>query len=188
MDGGGFGGQFVDLKFDSEEQNFPYHMLMSTKQFKILNRKLNYILQSQPDYGAKNSISDVKTIREDVNRNLDEVKVNVTKELRTNYSSLQEKVDTITVVVTKLGVLLGEIKKLVLKPAQTSFLTPEFLTQKIQILDQAIQKAVAPISNFANLLPTGAPPVAIGVQRGENEKIFSKDAKTNKGGNMKTTQ
>ena len=32
-------------------------MLMSSKQFKILNRKLNAILQSQVDYGTKSSES-----------------------------------------------------------------------------------------------------------------------------------
>ncbi|CAI9295064.1 unnamed protein product [Lactuca saligna] len=40
-DDGGFGGSFVDLEFDLEEENLPYHMLMSGKQFKILNKKLN---------------------------------------------------------------------------------------------------------------------------------------------------
>lgn len=45
-DEGGFGGTFDDLHFNSEEEDIPDHMLMSGKQFKILNRKLNSILQS----------------------------------------------------------------------------------------------------------------------------------------------
>ena len=32
---------FADIQFDSKEDNFPDHMLMSGKQFKILNPKLN---------------------------------------------------------------------------------------------------------------------------------------------------
>lgn len=97
------------------------------------------------------------------------MKVNVSKELQElsmNYSSLQIKVITIAAAFTKivecyqslvpkveakasedilnfenLGVLLGEIKEIVSKSAQSSFLTPEFLTQKLQILNQAFQKA-----------------------------------------------
>lgn len=44
-DGEGFRGTFADLEFDSGEENIADHMLMSGKQFKILNRKLNSILQ-----------------------------------------------------------------------------------------------------------------------------------------------
>ena len=35
-------------------------MLMSGKQFKILNQKLNLILQSQADSGAKKSVSGIE--------------------------------------------------------------------------------------------------------------------------------
>ncbi|CAI9286378.1 unnamed protein product [Lactuca saligna] len=41
---GGFGGTFEDLEFDDEEEYFPDHMLMSMKQFKIMNKKLNSII------------------------------------------------------------------------------------------------------------------------------------------------
>lgn len=51
-DDGGFGGTFADLEFDPEEEGIPDHMLMSGKQFKILNKKLNSILQSQADVGG----------------------------------------------------------------------------------------------------------------------------------------
>ena len=56
-EGGGFGGIFEDLHFDSEEEEIPDHMLMTGKQFKILNQKLNGIIQSQFDYGRTSSIS-----------------------------------------------------------------------------------------------------------------------------------
>lgn len=35
-------------------------MLMSGKQFKILNKKYNYLLQSQADSRAKNSVSGIE--------------------------------------------------------------------------------------------------------------------------------
>ncbi|CAI9263199.1 unnamed protein product [Lactuca saligna] len=45
----GFGGTFEALHFDQAEEDFPDHMLMTMKQFKILNSKLHSILQSQAD-------------------------------------------------------------------------------------------------------------------------------------------
>lgn len=43
-DNEGFGGTFDELEFDDEEADFPEHMLMTMKQFKILNKKLNSII------------------------------------------------------------------------------------------------------------------------------------------------
>ncbi|CAI9270043.1 unnamed protein product [Lactuca saligna] len=54
---GGFGGTFEHMVFDDEEEDFPDHMLMSMKQFKILNKKLNSIIQSQADMGGGSSVS-----------------------------------------------------------------------------------------------------------------------------------
>ncbi|CAI9261626.1 unnamed protein product [Lactuca saligna] len=51
-DNEGFGGTFEALHFDQAEEDFPDHMLMTMKQFKILNSKLNSILQSQADVGS----------------------------------------------------------------------------------------------------------------------------------------
>ena len=51
-DNEGFGGTFEALSFDKAEEDFPDHMLMTMKQFKILNSKLNSILQSQADVGS----------------------------------------------------------------------------------------------------------------------------------------
>ncbi|CAI9285519.1 unnamed protein product [Lactuca saligna] len=60
IDDGGFGGTFADIEFDPEEEDIPDHMLMSGKQFKILNKKLNYILQSQADARGMNSVSSIE--------------------------------------------------------------------------------------------------------------------------------
>ncbi|CAI9276979.1 unnamed protein product [Lactuca saligna] len=54
---GGFGGTFEDLAVDEEVEDFPDHMLMSIKQFKILNKKLNSIIQYQADVGGGSSMS-----------------------------------------------------------------------------------------------------------------------------------
>lgn len=43
---------FADVQFDHEEDNIPNHMLMSGKKFKILNRKLNSLLQLQANAGS----------------------------------------------------------------------------------------------------------------------------------------
>lgn len=59
-DDGGFGGTFADIEFDTEEEDIPDHMLMSWKQFKILNKKLNFILQSQADAGGSNYVSSIE--------------------------------------------------------------------------------------------------------------------------------
>ncbi|CAI9283126.1 unnamed protein product [Lactuca saligna] len=57
MDGGGFMGSFSEIQFNSEYENIPDHMLMSGKQFKILNRKVNSLLQLQANVGGKNLVS-----------------------------------------------------------------------------------------------------------------------------------
>lgn len=45
---------FVDLQFDPEEENVPDEMIMLGKQVKILNSKLNSLLQIQVDTGGRN--------------------------------------------------------------------------------------------------------------------------------------
>ncbi|CAI9290628.1 unnamed protein product [Lactuca saligna] len=57
MDDDGFMGSFVEIQFNSKEENIPDYMLMFGKQFKTLNTKLNLLLQLQTDGGGKNSIS-----------------------------------------------------------------------------------------------------------------------------------
>ncbi|CAI9303074.1 unnamed protein product [Lactuca saligna] len=50
-DNEGFGGTFENLEFNEDEEEFPDHMLMIMKPYKILNQKLNSIIQSQVDLG-----------------------------------------------------------------------------------------------------------------------------------------
>ncbi|CAI9297906.1 unnamed protein product [Lactuca saligna] len=57
---GGFGGTFANLEFGHEEESIPDHMLTFGKQFKILDRKLNSILQSQVDVRSKHSVSGIE--------------------------------------------------------------------------------------------------------------------------------
>ncbi|CAI9261907.1 unnamed protein product [Lactuca saligna] len=66
-DNEGFGGTFEALSFDKAEEDFPDHMLMTMKQFKILNSKLNSILQSQADVGsAAITIKEVDSIMKEM--------------------------------------------------------------------------------------------------------------------------
>ncbi|CAI9286432.1 unnamed protein product [Lactuca saligna] len=66
-DNEGFGGTFEALSFDKAEEDFPDHMLMTMKQFKILNSKLNSILQSQADVGsAEITIMEVDSIMKEM--------------------------------------------------------------------------------------------------------------------------
>ena len=49
-------GTFADIEFNLEEENIHDCMLMLVKQFKILNRKLNSLLQLQADVGGRNHV------------------------------------------------------------------------------------------------------------------------------------
>lgn len=212
---GEFKGTFVDIEFDLEEENIPDHMLMFGKQFKILNRKLNSLLQLQTYAGGRHSISGievdvmlkaqelrlrkelelmdrnnenrvkaqsssfnlelkelkfvekekhilyiqyVKKVREDVNLKLEELRVDMEKEVAAishDYSTLHIKVDIIADVVMnvvkwyqsllpkvekkaeidaqsfgKVEELLNNIKDLVSKTgsSSSSVITPEYFS------------------------------------------------------------
>ncbi|CAI9278681.1 unnamed protein product [Lactuca saligna] len=56
-DDGGFGASFAELEFDPEEEDILDHML--GKQFKILSKKLNSLLQFQADLGSKHYVSGI---------------------------------------------------------------------------------------------------------------------------------
>ncbi|CAH1448140.1 unnamed protein product [Lactuca virosa] len=47
---------FYDLQFEPEEDNVPDNMIMSGKQFEILKKKINSLLQLQGDSGGRSSI------------------------------------------------------------------------------------------------------------------------------------
>ncbi|CAI9286970.1 unnamed protein product [Lactuca saligna] len=55
-----FQGSFAEIEFDSDKEKIPDHMIMSGKQFKILNRKLNYLLQFQANAVNNHSISGIE--------------------------------------------------------------------------------------------------------------------------------
>ncbi|CAI9300263.1 unnamed protein product [Lactuca saligna] len=108
-------------------------------------------------------VKDVQTVREDVNRKLEELKVDMEKEineLSTNYYSLLSKVDIVAADVTKvvecyqslipkiedkavgdntsfgkLDAMLSELKEMVSKYGSSSLLTLEFLTQKFCLFE-----------------------------------------------------
>ena len=51
---------FAEIQFDPEEDNIPDNMLMPGKQFKILNHKLNSLLQIQVDLEGWNFVSGIE--------------------------------------------------------------------------------------------------------------------------------
>ncbi|CAI9271738.1 unnamed protein product [Lactuca saligna] len=53
----GFAGTSEALQFDNTKEEFPDDILMTMQQFKILNSKLNSILQTQADIGGGSSVS-----------------------------------------------------------------------------------------------------------------------------------
>ena len=53
-------GSFSEIQFDQGEENIPDHMLMSGKQFKILNRKLNSLLLLQANARGRNIVSGIE--------------------------------------------------------------------------------------------------------------------------------
>lgn len=57
---GEFTGTFSDLEFDPEEENIMDLMLMSRKQFKILSRKFNSLLQLLADARGRNYVSGIE--------------------------------------------------------------------------------------------------------------------------------
>ncbi|CAI9298986.1 unnamed protein product [Lactuca saligna] len=146
-------------------------------------------------------VKDVKTVREDVNRKLEDLKVNVAKginELNITYSSLLSKVDIIVEALTKvvqwyqsllpkfdgkatvglnncgkIDTLLRELNELISKYSSFSLLTPEFLTQKFCVFETTIQQDLAPLSHLISLLLTNTPHVVIGVHGGER-RLFGK--------------
>ncbi|KAL7602722.1 hypothetical protein Lser_V15G16687 [Lactuca serriola] len=146
-------------------------------------------------------IQDVKKVREDVNFKIQELKSDLAKDLQavnTRQEDLHKQVVEILSQLHKLNnipvaddqkvatmekfdlliKLVTELKSAVSQSSTSQILTPKFLSLKINTLEQAIQKALAPISNFSSLLPKGAPPVISGAQGGEKSRSKEADAKT----------
>lgn len=51
---------FLELQFNPKEEDIPNDIIMSSKQFKILNSKMNYLLQFMADTGGKNYVNRVE--------------------------------------------------------------------------------------------------------------------------------
>ncbi|CAI9302926.1 unnamed protein product [Lactuca saligna] len=226
VEGGAFGGILDDIPFDSNEEDIPDHMLMTGKQFKILNQKLKTIIKTQVDSGRMSSISamevdvmlkgakkrimekidqsdknnelrlesqgsnftsavqdlkaatkerhilfvqDVKKVREDVNFKIQELSLNLRRIFRMFIRNKQ-------MFKSKLWRFLLNFQSLL-------FLK---LIKPQQRRKQAIQKALAPLTNFTSLLPKSAPHVYTGVQGGEKSR--SKEEKTKTVGKVISTQ
>ncbi|CAI9279239.1 unnamed protein product [Lactuca saligna] len=132
-DDGGFVGSFADIEFDLTKENIPDHMLISGIEVDVMLKAHEHHLQESLDRIQKNNelrvkaqsenlngdlralkdvvkeryvlyVQDVKTIREDVNLKLQELRQDMAKEisiLTHNYSTIHMKVDIIADVVTK---------------------------------------------------------------------------------------
>lgn len=51
---------FVDPQFDPKEEEILDHILISGKQFKILNRKLNSLLQLHADAKSRHNVTGIE--------------------------------------------------------------------------------------------------------------------------------
>ncbi|CAI9286023.1 unnamed protein product [Lactuca saligna] len=127
---------------------------------------------------------DVKKVREDVNLKHQELHDDMLREVavvQNDYATLYKKADIICDIVMKYVTLyeslspqitqlyttdnqqfgdvilmLKDLKESVLKPATSSIITPEFLSQKLTQFEAILHKQLAPLSTISNLLPTGA--------------------------------
>ncbi|CAH1453692.1 unnamed protein product [Lactuca virosa] len=123
---------FSDLQFNLEEDNVPDKMIMSGKKFKILNNKINSLIQIQKDNVGRNFITGVKMSFDykiqklrDVAKERHDVFVEQVKnmkefldlkvvELKSEMAKKVEKVEKNYVVLyTKLDVIADAITKLV---------------------------------------------------------------------------
>ncbi|XP_023735583.2 uncharacterized protein LOC111883500 [Lactuca sativa] len=146
-------------------------------------------------------VQDVKKVREDVNFKIHELKSELAKDLQdihTKHADVQKQIVEVSSKLQKfinvpvleahkeetkekfdqLTKLVTELKTTVSHSSSTQILTPKFLSLKITTLEQAIQKALAPLTNFTSLLPKSAAPVFTGVQGGEKSRSKEEEAKT----------
>ncbi|CAI9297485.1 unnamed protein product [Lactuca saligna] len=143
-------------------------------------------------------VQDVKKVRENVNYKLQELRQDMKKEIsnvRTEFASLNQKVDIICDAVTKfaklyeslsphiaqisttenknfmeVSTILKELKTLSSMPALSSLLSSEDLIQKFSKFEALLLQQFAPLSRISSLLPTtDAPPASTGEQEGERK-------------------
>ncbi|CAI9263875.1 unnamed protein product [Lactuca saligna] len=153
-------------------------MLMSMKQFKILNKKLNSIVESQADMGGGSSLSSFE-IDGLMKASEEQMLSKMSGMIRDTESIILKKVDqndqNTELRFWEVISMLKDLKDSVLKPATSSIITPEFLSQKFLQFKDILHKQLAPLSTISNLLPIGAPPVRTRVQgeRRKLEKLFT---------------
>lgn len=146
-------------------------------------------------------VKDVKTVHENVHLNIEELRMDMVKEVKTldhNDFSLHNKVDIIVDVVTKIvetynslspkvdkkakidsqsfemfAKVMADLKELISKfsSSSSSMLTQDFLSQKFRLLESSIKNELAPLAKFVNLMPTNAPPIHTRVQGGERNML-----------------
>ncbi|CAI9269825.1 unnamed protein product [Lactuca saligna] len=163
IDHEGFGGTFEDLEFQDDEEDFPDHMLMTMKQYKILNQKLNSIIQSQADLGGGSSISSLEV---DSMLKMCESRIiaKVSGMLKSSETVLMEKVDysdqtTELHLKNQRSDFLGEVKDLrsVEKERHVLFFQEvkkvrEDMNSKIQQLHEEMNKEIISVQHdYASL-------------------------------------
>ncbi|CAI9284237.1 unnamed protein product [Lactuca saligna] len=114
-----FNGTFADIQFDLEEEEVPDNMLLTGKQFKILNRKLNSLLQIQADGGGKNSASSLevdKLLKRQENCLYDAIQDaerNNEKRVKNQLSTFASNLKELKVVAKELHILFVQDVKIV---------------------------------------------------------------------------
>ncbi|CAI9286228.1 unnamed protein product [Lactuca saligna] len=180
---------FIEIQFDPEEDNIPDQIHMSGKQIKILNHKLNSLLQIQDDIGGRNTIigieelrlvakehhllfiEEVKKVQESVNLNVKALKFEMSKEvakIEHNHSILHDKID----------VVVDAIKKLVehyISFTSKFHVNIDVDSKMLSSLETNLKAELSPILKLENLMPTDAPPVKLMVQGGDKRVGSSND-------------
>ncbi|CAI9271247.1 unnamed protein product [Lactuca saligna] len=131
----GFGETFENLEFNEEETDFPNHMLLTMKQFKILNINLNSIIQSQADLGGGRSVSSLE---------VDGMLTLLEGRLTTKISQLSTNDNK---NFLELFALLKELKSLSSK-STASMLSSEDLIQKFSKFEELLIQQLAPLSRI----------------------------------------
>ncbi|CAI9300406.1 unnamed protein product [Lactuca saligna] len=178
---------FADLQFDPEEEDIPNHMLISGKQFKIHNYRLNLLLRLQADVGNRNSVSGIevdvmikaqelclKAMMDQMDKNNElrvDIVVDAVKRLVEYHTSLNSK------EFVHLQGLLAEVKEMISKLAIPSSLTvsQESILQMFSSLENRLKADLDLVFQFINLIPMATPPVSIRVQGGEKSVGASKN-------------
>ncbi|CAI9291222.1 unnamed protein product [Lactuca saligna] len=132
---------FADFQFNPDEDNVPDNMIMSGKQFKNLNNKINSPFQIQADNGGRNFNTEVE---------MEHLLKSQENRFRSLVESLEQKL-----VERKVDVITDAITKLV------DFNT--YYSTKLEVESEKdsqtnIKSELTPILELVLQLPTNAPP------------------------------